>query len=44
MVSEQVDAEGRVTLDVNMGRATLDKLLLKEGLVPEMLVDASLDN
>ncbi len=41
VISEQVDAEGRVTLDVNMGRATLDKLLLTEGLGPEMLVDAS---
>jgi len=44
VLGEQVDAEGRVVLDVNLGRETLDRLMLKEGLLPEMLVDGGPDS
>ncbi len=40
VLGEQVDDEGSVILDVTMGRTTLERLLLREGLRPEMLVDA----
>ncbi len=41
VLTEQVDEQGTIILNVNMGRATLDRLLLKEGLLPEMLVDTA---
>ncbi len=40
VLGEQVEADGAVILDVKMGRSTLERLLIREGLGPEMLVEA----